>query len=188
MPAQMLSVDLPFLPCSALTENTRVSYPIEYIANARVPCVGPHPKNIILLCCDAFGVLPPVSRLTTSQAMYHFISGYTAKVRPDLLLLLHASILSSQLPVDVYCRARTAVRVLQEVCSSARQLCWPVPRFVTARGCHRSICITTMQVAGTEQGVTEPEATFSGEVLVTLGCYTAAIVVMELTSCISGMC
>ena len=41
---------------------------------------GPHPKNIILLCCDAFGVLPPVSRLTTQQAMYHFISGYSAKV------------------------------------------------------------------------------------------------------------
>lgn len=58
-----------------------MSYPIDYIANARIPCVGPHPKNIILLCCDAFGVLPPVSRLTTQQAMYHFISGYTAKVR-----------------------------------------------------------------------------------------------------------
>ena len=67
-------------PDSALTENTRVSYPIDYIENARIPCVGPHPKNIILLCCDAFGVLPPVSRLTTQQAMYHFISGYTAKV------------------------------------------------------------------------------------------------------------
>jgi phosphoenolpyruvate carboxykinase (ATP) len=65
---------------NALTENTRVSYPIDYIANARIPCMGPHPKNIILLCCDAFGVLPPVSRLTTQQAMYHFISGYTAKV------------------------------------------------------------------------------------------------------------
>jgi phosphoenolpyruvate carboxykinase (ATP) len=65
---------------AAITENTRASYPIEYIANAKVPCVGGHPKNIILLTCDAFGVLPPVSRLTPSQAMYHFISGYTAKV------------------------------------------------------------------------------------------------------------
>lgn len=65
---------------SAVTENTRASYPIEYIPNAHIPCVGPHPKNLILLCCDAFGVLPPVSRLTPEQAMYHFISGYTAKV------------------------------------------------------------------------------------------------------------
>ncbi|EFJ39261.1 hypothetical protein VOLCADRAFT_71553, partial [Volvox carteri f. nagariensis] len=62
------------------TENTRASYPIEYMANARIPCVGGHPKNVILLACDAFGVLPPVSRLTLEQAMYHFISGYTAKV------------------------------------------------------------------------------------------------------------
>ncbi|MCE7875628.1 phosphoenolpyruvate carboxykinase (ATP), partial [bacterium CPR1] len=65
---------------SSLTENTRVAYPIEFIQNAKVPCVGGHPKNIILLTCDAFGVLPPVSRLTPEQAMYHFISGYTAKV------------------------------------------------------------------------------------------------------------
>lgn len=63
-----------------LTENTRASYPIEYIDNACIPCVGPHPKNIILLCCDAFGVLPPVSKLSLEQAMYHFISGYTAKI------------------------------------------------------------------------------------------------------------
>ncbi|KAG2427717.1 hypothetical protein HYH02_014548 [Chlamydomonas schloesseri] len=63
-----------------LTENTRASYPIEFMNNARIPCVGPHPKNVILLACDAFGALPPVSRLTMEQAMYHFISGYTAKV------------------------------------------------------------------------------------------------------------
>ncbi len=65
---------------AALTENTRASYPIEHIANAKIPCVGRHPKNIILLTCDAFGVLPPASKLTPEQAMYHFISGYTAKV------------------------------------------------------------------------------------------------------------
>ena len=49
-------------------------------SNAKIPCVGGHPKNIIMLCCDAFGVLPPISRLTPSQAMYHFLSGFTAKV------------------------------------------------------------------------------------------------------------
>ncbi|MEZ4237210.1 MAG: phosphoenolpyruvate carboxykinase (ATP) [Myxococcota bacterium] len=65
---------------SALTENTRCSYPIEYIDNARIPCLGPHPRNVIFLTADAFGVLPPVARLTPEQAMYHFISGYTAKV------------------------------------------------------------------------------------------------------------
>ncbi|CAK9080270.1 unnamed protein product [Durusdinium trenchii] len=65
---------------SSITENTRVSYPLEYIPNVKIPAVGGHPKNIIMLTCDAFGVLPPVSKLTPSQAMYHFISGYTAKV------------------------------------------------------------------------------------------------------------
>jgi phosphoenolpyruvate carboxykinase (ATP) len=63
-----------------ITENTRVSYPIFHIENARTPSLGGHPKNIFFLTCDAFGVLPPVSRLTPGQAMYHFISGYTAKV------------------------------------------------------------------------------------------------------------
>ena len=64
----------------SITENTRCSYPVEYIPNAKIPCVGGHPKNVIFLTCDAFGVLPPVSKLTPEQAMYHFISGYTAKV------------------------------------------------------------------------------------------------------------
>eukprot|EP00850_Spirogloea_muscicola_P003011 SM000012S25273 [mRNA] locus=s12:53388:57179:+ [translate_table: standard] len=64
----------------SVTENTRAAYPIEFIKNALLPCVGPHPKNVILLACDAFGVLPPVSKLTLAQTMYHFISGYTALV------------------------------------------------------------------------------------------------------------
>jgi phosphoenolpyruvate carboxykinase (ATP) len=65
---------------ASLTQNTRTSYPIEYIPNAKIPCVAGHPKNIIFLTADAFGVLPPVSKLTPEQASYHFISGYTAKV------------------------------------------------------------------------------------------------------------
>ncbi|MEM7477464.1 MAG: phosphoenolpyruvate carboxykinase (ATP) [Planctomycetota bacterium] len=65
---------------ASITENTRVAYPIEFIPRAKIPCVGGHPKNIVFLTCDAFGVLPPVSKLTPEQAMYHFISGYTAKV------------------------------------------------------------------------------------------------------------
>jgi phosphoenolpyruvate carboxykinase (ATP) len=63
-----------------ITQNTRGAYPIEFIANAKIPCVADHPTEIIFLTCDAFGVLPPVSKLTIPQAMYHFISGYTAKV------------------------------------------------------------------------------------------------------------
>ena len=65
---------------TSITQNTRVAYPIEFIGNAKVPCVAGHPTDIIFLTCDAFGVLPPVSRLTPEQAMYHFISGYTAKI------------------------------------------------------------------------------------------------------------
>ncbi|HBX64820.1 MAG TPA: phosphoenolpyruvate carboxykinase (ATP), partial [Balneolaceae bacterium] len=64
----------------SITQNTRASYPIEYISNANIPCTAGHPKNIIFLTYDAFGVLPPVSKLSPEQAMYHFISGYTAKV------------------------------------------------------------------------------------------------------------
>ncbi len=64
----------------SVTENTRVAYPIHFIDNAVEPSVGGIPKNIFFLTCDAFGVLPPISKLTTGQAMYNFISGYTAKV------------------------------------------------------------------------------------------------------------
>jgi phosphoenolpyruvate carboxykinase (ATP) len=65
---------------TAITQNTRCSYPIDYIPNAKLPCTGGHPRNIVMLTADAFGVLPPVAKLTPEQAMYHFISGYTAKV------------------------------------------------------------------------------------------------------------
>lgn len=64
----------------SITENTRVSYPLGYISNAQEPSVGAIPQNIFFLTCDAYGVLPPISKLTTAQAMYQFISGYTAKV------------------------------------------------------------------------------------------------------------
>ncbi|MES1215301.1 MAG: phosphoenolpyruvate carboxykinase (ATP) [Bacteroidota bacterium] len=65
---------------ASVTENTRVSYPIHYISNAIEPSMGGLPKNIFFLTCDAFGVLPPISKLTAGQAMYQFISGYTAKI------------------------------------------------------------------------------------------------------------
>jgi len=65
---------------TSITENTRGAYPIEFIQNAKVPCVAGHPTDVIFLTCDAFGVLPPVSSLSPTDAMYHFISGYTAKV------------------------------------------------------------------------------------------------------------
>ncbi|GHC46292.1 phosphoenolpyruvate carboxykinase (ATP) [Ulvibacter litoralis] len=65
---------------TSITQNTRVSYPIYHIENIQVPSIGENPKNIFFLTADAFGVLPPISKLTPGQAAYHFISGYTAKV------------------------------------------------------------------------------------------------------------
>ncbi|MBV2359796.1 phosphoenolpyruvate carboxykinase [Thalassococcus sp. CAU 1522] len=64
----------------SLTANMRCAYPLHYIANASKTALGGHPKNIIMLTCDAFGVLPPIARLTPAQAMYHFLSGFTSKV------------------------------------------------------------------------------------------------------------
>ena len=65
---------------SSLTENTRAGYPLTHIKNAVPEKRGGHPKNVIMLTCDAYGIMPPVSKLTPEQAMYHFLSGYTAKV------------------------------------------------------------------------------------------------------------
>jgi phosphoenolpyruvate carboxykinase (ATP) len=65
---------------ASITENTRASYPIHYIPNAVLSGQGGHPKDVVFLAADAFGVLPPVARLSPDQAMYHFLSGYTAKV------------------------------------------------------------------------------------------------------------
>ncbi len=65
---------------ASLTENTRCAYPLDFIPNASASGRGGHPKNIVMLTADAFGVLPPIARLTPAQAMYHFLSGYTAKV------------------------------------------------------------------------------------------------------------
>jgi len=64
----------------SLTANMRCAYPLEYISNASDTALGGHPKNIVMLTCDAFGVLPPIARLTPAQAMYHFLSGFTSKV------------------------------------------------------------------------------------------------------------
>jgi phosphoenolpyruvate carboxykinase (ATP) len=65
---------------AAFTENTRSCYPIEFIPNAELSGRGNHPRNVIMLTADAFGVLPPISKLSPAQAMYHFLSGYTARV------------------------------------------------------------------------------------------------------------
>ena len=62
------------------TENTRIAYPLHFIANASSTGRAGQPKNVIMLTCDAFGVLPPIAKLDPAQAMYHFLSGYTAKV------------------------------------------------------------------------------------------------------------
>jgi phosphoenolpyruvate carboxykinase (ATP) len=64
----------------SLTANMRCAYPLHYISNASSTALGGHPKNVIMLTCDAFGVLPPIARLTPAQAMYHFLSGFTSKV------------------------------------------------------------------------------------------------------------
>lgn len=64
----------------SITKNTRCSYPLEFITNSKIPAISKHPKNVIFLTCDAFGILPPISKLSPKQATYHFISGYTCKI------------------------------------------------------------------------------------------------------------
>ena len=64
----------------SITENTRCSYPLSFIDNVKIPAIAGHPSNILFLTCDAYGVIPPVAKLNSDQAMYHFISGYTAKI------------------------------------------------------------------------------------------------------------
>jgi phosphoenolpyruvate carboxykinase (ATP) len=64
----------------SITTNTRAAYPVDYIENAKIPGIGGHPSHVIFLASDAFGVLPPVSKLTPEQAMYHFLNGYTARI------------------------------------------------------------------------------------------------------------
>jgi phosphoenolpyruvate carboxykinase (ATP) len=71
---------MPNVDDDSLTENTRACYPIEFIPNAAPSGLAPHPKNLVMLTCDAFGVMPPIAMLTAEQAMYHFLSGYTAQV------------------------------------------------------------------------------------------------------------
>ncbi len=65
---------------ASLTENTRAGYPVDFIPNCAIPGVGAHPKTVVFLTADAFGVLPPISKLSADQAMYHFVSGYTSKL------------------------------------------------------------------------------------------------------------
>src|SRR3546814_6374314 len=78
--SDVCSSDLLDLDDNSLAENTRGAYPIDFIPNSSEKNLGPVPKNIIMLTADAFGVLPPIARLTPEQAMYHFLSGHTAKV------------------------------------------------------------------------------------------------------------
>jgi phosphoenolpyruvate carboxykinase (ATP) len=71
---------MPDVDDASLTENTRACYPLDFIPNADQQGLAPHPKNVIMLTCDAFGVMPPIAKLSAEQAMYHFLSGYTAQV------------------------------------------------------------------------------------------------------------
>ena len=110
----------------SLTPNTRVCYPLEHIRNVQLPAIGGHPKNIIFLTCDAFGVMPPVSKLDPEQAMYHFISGYTSKVAgteigvTEPTMTFSACFGEAFLPLHPYVYAE----MLAEKCAKHRAKVW----------------------------------------------------------------
>jgi len=112
----------------AITENTRAAYPLDFIDNAVIPSVAGHPNNVVFLTCDAFGVLPPVSRLSPEQAMYHFMSGYTAKVAgteagvTEPQATFSACFGSPFLPLP----ASTYAQMLGEKIAKHRATCWLV--------------------------------------------------------------
>lgn len=120
---------LPDYDSERYTENTRAAYPVEFIHHAVVPGMGGHPKNVVLLTADAFGVLPPIAKLTPEQAMYHFVSGYTSKLagteaglgkqpQPDFSTCFAAPFLP--LPPKVY------VKMLGERLKQHNAQCWLV--------------------------------------------------------------
>lgn len=110
----------------SLTENTRAAYPISHIENASRTGMAPHPENVIMLTADAFGVLPPISKLTKEQAMYHFLSGYTAKVAGTEAGIIEPQATFSTcfgapfmaLPPTVY------ARLLGEMVNRHKSTCW----------------------------------------------------------------
>src|SRR5229473_5584285 len=80
---------MPDVDDDSLTENTRACYPLDFIANADEHGMAPHPKNVVMLTCDAFGVMPPIAKLSAEQAMYHFLSGYTAHGVGNRMAIAH---------------------------------------------------------------------------------------------------
>ena len=110
------------------TENTRAAYPVEFIENAVVPGVGGHPRNVMFLAADAFGVLPPIARLTPEQAMYHFLSGYTAKLAGT-----EAGLGSEPVPEFSTCFASPFL---------------PLPPQASMRRCWAAACASTRRSAG----------------------------------------
>jgi phosphoenolpyruvate carboxykinase (ATP) len=114
----------------SLTENTRCAYPLEYISNASATGLGGMPKNVIMLTCDAYGVLPPIARLTPAQAMYHFLSGFTSKTPGTERGWLNRRPPSR--PVSVHPSCRAAPKCMASCCRKrsrkpARPAGWSTP-------------------------------------------------------------